>query len=119
MTFFLALYNAPIKKVCVENPVGWPNTVFRSPDQIVEPYFFGDNHRKKTCLWLRGLPPLQSTKDADLFLKPTRLETPKPLYKLTTGKNVYFTDSRTGKDRQKQRSVTFPGIANAMAEQWG
>lgn len=58
MRFFMDLYNAPIPRVAIENPVGYPNTVFRKPDQILQPYYFGEGHVKAWCLWLRGLPKL-------------------------------------------------------------
>lgn len=100
--FFMAFLNAECDKICVENPV--PSKVYGLPKytQIVQPYYFGDPYSKKTCLWLKGLPKLkptdvckkyQSTSEADWFQKG-------------------------GKDRQKNRSKTFPGIAKAMAEQW-
>nr|DAG56052.1 MAG TPA: tRNA (cytosine(38)-C(5))-methyltransferase [Caudoviricetes sp.] len=56
--FFMRLYNANIKHIAIENPIGHINTAFRKPDQIIQPYFFGDPERKSTCLWLKGLPPL-------------------------------------------------------------
>lgn len=126
MKFFLALYNAPIPKVCLENPVGYPNSVFRKPDQIIQPYYFGDSHKKPTCLWMRCLPLLVHSKEDDMFYKKTHIAEPEPLtiqyrkpskyYKGGEVKKRYFTDaSRDG----KTRSVTFQGIANAMAEQWG
>jgi len=102
--FFMELYNANIPLIAIENPV--PSKVCGLPDysQIIQPYYFGDMYQKKTCLWLKNLPPL-----------------------------IWFTDCKTvqstkiagnwfnkgGKDRQKNRAKTFQGIAEAMAEQWG
>jgi len=121
MIFFEALYNAPIDRICVENPVGYPNAVFASPSQTIHPYFFGDPHKKRTCLWLKGLPLLRGI---------ANYKEPQPLtvqyrqaskhYKGGEIKKRYFTDISGGsKKSAKRRSVTFPGIANAMADQWG
>lgn len=109
MEFFLKLANAEIKKKCLENPLGWPCLIYRRQDQIIHPYEFGDPVRKRICLWLKGLPPLFCTEIRNK---------PRELYRLSNGKKVHFTDSVTGKDRGKIRSVFFPGIAAAMAEQW-
>jgi hypothetical protein len=127
MRFFEQLYAAPIKKICIENPVGWANSHFRKPDQVIQPYFFGDNHKKGTCLWLKNLKPLLHVKEADLFYAATHLPEPEPLaiqfrkpskyYKGGEIKKRYFTDAATRS--AKVRSMTFMGIANAMAEQWG
>lgn len=128
MEFFMQLYNAPVAQVCVENPVGWPNSQFRSPDQIIEPFYFGDSEKKRTCLWLRNLRPLVHRKTATLFEMATHVPMPEPLLvqarrpgKYYAGgeiKKRYFCDGGSTRDGY-ERSVTFPGIANAMAEQWG
>lgn len=121
VTFFMKLYNADIEKICVENPVGHLNSKL-PPSQIIEPYFFGDRHKKRTCLWLKGLPKLVSIKQDDLFATKTYSNIPKPTYiDKISGKKRYFTDSISGKYKEgkKMRSVTFQGIARAMAEQWG
>lgn len=114
LKFFLACYNAKVPRVCVENPCGYPNSAFRKPDQIIHPYMFGEAVKKRTCLWLRGLQPL---------VPCNAVEPPKPLYYLkTTGKPINWVEGIKGlstKERQKARSRTFVGIANAMAEQWG
>ena len=110
---FLSIYNAPCEKVAIENPVGFMSTFFRKPNQIIQPYMFGEPERKSTCLWLRGLPELL----------PTHIVEPK-IIKYKNGKG---TDSPWHMDTMKlpphERSVaqskTFPGIAAAMAEQWG
>ena len=111
--FFMALINAPVSRIAVENPIGYMSTHFRKPDQIVHPYMFGDPERKATCLWLRGVEPL----------KPTDVVEPN----IVVYKNGKGTDSpwhvETMKlppaERAKARSKSFPGIAKAMAEQWG
>lgn len=110
--FFMSLVNAPIKKIVIENPVGIVQKWYRKPDQIIHPYYFGDDFKKRTCLWLKGLRKLQPS---------NMLPEPKPLYFLkTTGKPIQWCESlgRT-KDRAKIRSKTFPGIAKAFAEQYG
>lgn len=112
MQFFLTLYNANIPRICVENPVGYPNTVFRKPDQIINPYQFGHPERKRTCLWLKNLPKLIPT-DIVEPEKPTFIDS-------TTGKKRYFTDKQfPSKDRWKIRSKSFAGVGRAMANQWG
>lgn len=125
--FFYDLYSAPIPHIAVENPVGWMNTVFRKPDQIIHPYFFGDRQLKKTCLWLKGLQPLWFWKEDDLFGRQTITEYPEPLYvhERKPSKNYkggeikkrYFVDHKGSLDNL-ERSRTFPAIARAMAEQW-
>ena len=121
LNFFLKLFRAPIPKIAIENPVGYPNTVFRKPDQIVNPFNFGDPERKAICLWLNNLPTLFYTKPNELFTDITHVEKPGPTYIDKSGKARYFTDAIIGfsKDAQKRRSRFFPGIAKAMATQWG
>lgn len=94
------LLNAPVPRIALENPVGRLSTAFRKPDQIIHPWMFGHGETKATCLWLQNLPPLIPTN-----IVPER----KPI-------TVMMPPS---KDRQKMRSLTFEGIAEAMAEQWG
>ena len=102
--FFMKLLNAPIDKIVVENPI--QSKVFGIPkyNQIIEPYQFGHPFKKRTCLWLKNLPELKHTKV---------LEKPES----TKIAGNWF--NKGGKDRQKNRSKTFPGIAKAMAKQWG
>lgn len=118
--FFLWCYYLSVEKVCVENPKGYINSHFKKPDQIIQPYFWGDSEMKTTCLWLRGLPPLIHAEQDELFLKKTHTEKPEPKYQLKQGKkkgqNVYFVESLGG--NSKARSRTFPGIAKAMSIQW-
>ena len=107
--FFMTLADAPIPHICIENPVGIMSTLYRKPDQIIQPFQFGHPEPKKTCLWLKGLPPLQPTKlvEPDYFVSKS-------------GKKLarwYYMPSYT-KERQIMRSRTFQGIADAMADQW-
>lgn len=114
-SFAMRLFNAPVKRVCMENPSGYINTHFRKPDQIINPYQFGDNQLKRTCLWLRGLPKLHYT--VQYPVKPL------PVYIHPNGKKVYFVEAcrnrGSGLSRSCYRSKTFPGVASAMACQWG
>ena len=112
--FFMQLVNAPIKKKVIENPIGYMSSEFRKPDQIIHPYYFGDKEQKATCLWIFNLPNL-------IFPEENKLKKPKPKYICKSGKKVYWSDSfgSNVKDRAKIKSKTFPGIAKAMAEQWG
>jgi len=105
--FFMKLLEAPINKIAVENPV--QSTVFgiTKCTQYIQPYWFGDPFKKKTGLWLKNLPKLEPT---DIVDNPKSTKTKK-------GQKSWF--NQGGKDRQKMRSRTFEGIANAMAEQWG
>jgi len=118
--FFLKLFNSPIKKICLENPMGYIHNVIKC-NQIIQPYYFGDNDQKRTCLWLKNLPKLTYDLKDNLFFKQTSVDKPKPIiYK--DGKKRYFTDTIRCYDadlRRKLRSKTFLGIAKAMANQWG
>lgn len=111
--FAMTLFNAPIPKVCMENPTGYINTHFRKPDQIIHPWMFGDHEMKRTCLWLKKLPKLYWT-----------VQYPKKPEPVTYYKNnyaVYYHDTCSVKGLKKwqARSKTFHGIAEAMAVQWG
>ena len=109
LAFFKELYNAPINKVCIENPHGYPRVAFRQPDQEIHPYYFGDFQMKRTLLWLRGLPKLKHP-------DPKTLEKPKPQFVRKDGNKQYFcSTTRKGKERAR----FWPSIAKAMAEQWG
>lgn len=101
---FMRILYAPIPKICVENPM--PSLVYMMPEksQVIEPYQFGHPFKKRTYLWLRGLPPLMSS-EIVVISESTRMA------------GNWFNIG--GKDRQKNRAKTFPGIAAAMAEQWG
>lgn len=98
--FFMRLYNAPIPRICVENPVGYISTIFRKADQIVHPWMFGHGEKKRTCLWYQNLP----------HLVPTNIVSER-IPKIYT--------ARRSEDRGKLRSISYPGMAEAMAEQWG
>ena len=121
INFFMNLYNSAIPRIAIENPVGYPNTIFRKPDQIIKPYYFGESEQKNICLWLKGLPKLIHIKEADWFADKTHVEKPKPKYIDKSGRPRYFTDSISNwsKNAKHERSRFFPGIAAAMAEQWG
>lgn len=110
--FFMAIANAKCDKIAIENPVGVMSSEWRKPDQIVNPYQFGDAFEKKTCLWLKGLPLLKSTDEVE---PPKRTE-------FASGKTIpaWYADAwkLPKNERAKLRSKTFPGIAKAMAEQW-
>ena len=116
--FFMLFANADCDKIAIENPVGWVNSHFRKPNQIVHPYYFGENYKKRTCLWLKGLDKLEPT---------NMLPVPEPEYicqgPLSKGKAIGWCEgikNTTGgqKGRAKARSKTFPEIAKAMADQW-
>lgn len=110
--FFMMFANADCPRIAIENPVGIMSSVWRKPDQIIQPYHFGDPHKKTTCLWLKGLPKLTATK----IVEPTLVQ-----YTCNNGKVVTFDEFMVRGfkgDRAKARSKTFPGIARAMAEQW-
>jgi hypothetical protein len=107
--FFIALMAAPIERICMENPVGVISTKVERPTQIIQPWMFGDSFQKTTCLWLKNLPKLQ----------PTNIVDKGEMQVLKSGKRLPKWYSNCGGDRATARSITFPGIANAMAEQWG
>jgi site-specific DNA-cytosine methylase len=106
LEFVRALLDAPIDRIALENPVGVISTYIRKPDQIVQPWMFGDNASKKTCLWLKGLPPLLAT----TIISKHRYANQTP-----SGQNKLGPSP----DRWKERSRTYEGIATAMAQQWG
>jgi len=108
-SFFMELWNAPIPRIAIENPIGVMSTRFRKPDQVIQPWMFGHPETKATCLWLKGLPKLSPTHmKGDLFAEPEPEGREQRLHKLPPSP-----------DRWKERSRTFTGIASAMAQQWG
>ena len=115
LQFFFKLYRAPIDKICIENPRGYVER-FIKPTQKIHPFYFGDPHKKLTCLWIKGLPRLNGNPDVALNFSKHE---PKPIYIDKSGKKRYFCDSIKGKGGGHARSKTFSGIAKAMAEQWG
>jgi hypothetical protein len=113
MQFFMLFVNCKIPRVCIENPVGYPGKVYRKPDQIIQPWMFGDPHTKKTLLWLKGLPPLIPTNVITEGITPF---CPSGTGRKLGGK--YLGAAIRGND-SKNRSKTFQGLADAMAAQWG
>jgi hypothetical protein len=112
LDFVQLLLEAPISKICIENPVSVISSRLRKPDQVVNPWQFGHDASKKTCLWLVGLPPLV----------PTQIIEPR----LIDGKKRWANQTASGQnrlgpsdDRWKLRSTTYKGLAEAMASQWG
>lgn len=111
--FFMKFVNAPCDKIAIENPVGVISSVYRKPDQIIQPYEYGHPLTKKTCLWLKNLP----------LLKLTNIVEPEYVIR-ADGKryskiHVDTFKIKDAKERARIRSKTFTGIANAMANQWG
>lgn len=115
--FFMQFVNADCPRVAIENPIGIMSSHYRKPDQIIQPYQFGDHARKSTCLWLKGLPKL----------KPTDIVDPGEIMRggFSVGASLNYARDENGKilpwndpRTAKARSKTFPGIAKAMAEQW-
>ena len=111
--FFMDFANADCEKIAIEKPVGIMSSEWRKPNQIINPWQFGDAFEKKTCLWLKGLPEL----------KPTNIVEIPPRKRFDSGKSMpsWYAEAwhLPKEERAKLRSKTFPGIARAMAEQWG
>lgn len=112
--FFIDLANAPIDKIVIENPVGIISSRFRKPDQVVQPFMFGDEASKSTCLWLKNLPQLT----------PTNIVGKGEFVTFSSGKKMpkWYADAiaqaKTDAERRTLRSKTFQGIADAIAKQW-
>jgi len=100
--FVMALYNAPIEKIAIENPIGYLNSAWRKPDQVVRPWMFGHEYKKDVCLWLKNLPKLEPTNVVE-----------GPYKKLD------FWSNKRNPGGYSLKSKTFQGIGNAMADQWG
>lgn len=107
--FFMELANAPIERIALENPISIMSTQWRKPDQIIHPWQFGHPEFKATCLWLKGLSPLNPTR----IIKPPQKGSPE----WVQWNRVHRMSP--GADRWKERSRTYHGIAAAMAQQWG
>jgi site-specific DNA-cytosine methylase len=111
--FFMKFVDIKCPKVAIENPVGIMSRIYRKPDQIIQPYEYGEPFSKKTCLWLKGLPKLT----------PTNVVEKGEQIKYKSGKSMpkWYADAfkLPPQERAKIRSKTFQGIANAMADQWG
>lgn len=117
--FFMKMVNCGINKIAIENPIGVISSVYRKPDQIIQPWEYGHKESKSTCLWLKNLP----------LLKPTDIV--EPVYMIAAGKRyspTHYNPRRSlnhldqlspHPDRSKIRSKTYHGIAQAMADQWG
>lgn len=112
------IWDFPCERIAIENPTGILNTVWRKPDQIINPFQFGEPYRKRTCLWLKGLPKLTPTNIVEPEYHWTSNSTRGGLLKDGTRKKSEL-PIRKAWDNWKERSKTFQGIANAMAEQWG
>ncbi len=108
--FFMHMYNADCVRICVENPI--PSKIYELPQysQVIQPFEYGHPYSKKTCLWLKNLPKLEPTNILDNY---------KPYIPCGTSKNKGNKDKAGFSRSSKIRSKTFPGIAKAMAEQWG
>jgi len=121
LDFFAKLWEAPINKICLENPKSCASPVIAKYSQEIQPYYFGEIHQKTSWLWLKNLPLLVHIRIDDLFTKGTHTEKPAAIYiDKASGKKRYFTDAISGSNNGGYyRSKTFPGIAKAMAEQWG
>lgn len=100
VSFFLMLARAPIERIAIENPVCIMSSIWRKPDQVIQPWQFGHGETKATCLWLKNLPPLQPTN-------------------IVEGRENRIHRMPPSPDRGKERSKTYAGIASAMANQWG
>jgi len=118
--FFMKMVNAPIPKIAIENPIGIMSSIYRKPDQIIHPYYFGDSYSKSTCLWLKGLPKLTHVRPEDSPLFPDQVT------HVDKGEFITFSSGKRMAKWYNQasgnghlRSKTFPGITKAMAEQWG
>ena len=116
--FFMKLVNAPIHKIAIENPIGIMSSIYRKPDQIIQPYHYGDKAQKRTCIWLKNLPKLEPTNIVDkgeffkfISKKGENKSMPMWYYKA-------LSQAKTPEQRKTLRSKTFLGIAKAMAEQW-
>jgi site-specific DNA-cytosine methylase len=110
--FFMEFTKLNCPKVAIENPIGIMSSKYRKPDQIIQPYMFGDGYEKSTCLWLKGLPKLVATE----------IVKPEPRKEYANGKSLptWYADAwkLSKEERAKVRSKTFNGIAKAMATQW-
>lgn len=116
--FFMEMINAPIDKICVENPIGIMSTKYRKPNQIIQPWMFGDKAQKSTCLWLKNLPLLVPTNIVEKgefieFVSKKGVKKRQPKWYFDALKN-----SKNASERSKLRSKTFKGIAKAMATQF-
>ena len=111
--FFMALARADIPRYAIENPIGIMSSIWRKPDQIIQPWEYGHSVTKSTCLWLKSLPALT----------PTNIVDKGTIWTAKSGKRMsqwyYDSSCLPPKEREKMRNKTFQGIADAMAQQWG
>lgn len=108
LEFVQAIMDAPCDRICIENPISVISSKIRKPDQIIQPWMFGHPEKKSTCLWLKGLPKLTPTNDVSEDMKTLPKSVTDRIHRMPPGP-----------DRWKERSRTYQGIADAMAEQWG
>ena len=113
--FFMSFVNADCEKIAIENPVGVMSTKYRKPNQIIQPYMYGHPFTKSTCLWIKVLPELKPTNIVEYSKKTIDSSYAYMNLYDENGKTLRYSDPRTAKIRSK----TFPGVAKAMAEQWG
>jgi hypothetical protein len=116
--FFMKFVNAPIKRICIENPLGIMSSIYRKPDQVIQPYWFGDKAQKSTCLWLKNLNLLSPTNIVEKgeffeWIDKKGKKKKQPLWYYEALKTA-----NTNAERSTLRSKTFKGIAQAMAEQF-
>jgi len=125
--FFMKMVHAPIPRIAIENPMGIMSTIYRKPDQVIQPYYFGDEAQKTTCLWLKNMPRLYNSKAVDLFESEVTHVGKGEFIEFVSKKGVkkrqpkWYADAfmkKDNKDHGGVRSKTFKGIAEAMAKQW-
>lgn len=116
--FFMSVINADIERIAVENPIGIMSGIYRKPDQIIQPWMFGDKAQKSTCIWLKNLPKLEPTNIVEKgeFFEFTSKKGEKKRMPMWYYKALQ--EAKTPEQRRTLRSKTFQGIADAMAKQW-
>lgn len=120
--FFMLFANCECERVAIENPIGIMSGKWRKPDQIIQPYQFGDPVKKSTCLWLKGLPKLVGTKNVEAEVKYYTTKDGKKRQSEWNARQLVIDGKKYGyntEEFKKHRSKTFEGIAKAIAEQWG
>jgi len=125
--FFMAMVNAPIEHIAIENPMGIMSTIYKKPNQIIQPYYFGDEAQKTTCLWLKNLPPLYHNARPNLFDENVTHTGKGEMIEFISKKGEkkrqpkWYADALKldADERSKVRSKTFTGISAAMGQQWG
>ena len=121
--FFMKIVNLDCPHIAIENPVGIMSTRYRKPNQVIQPWMFGHGETKATCLWLKGLPPLIATDIVEpqyvVYNSKKKGSSKYPMGRAGKTKMPMLWKAGPSPTRSKERSKTFPGIAKAMAEQWG